>query len=173
MGAKQKMEGVTDRRTDQWHFSEVALRAATSLFPESRRELWGECKRYLRHAQLAAGWARLCEGEAEAAALLTRVSDYVYDSGRWREKEPVDLKAYEYRRRLLGDKHPDTIWSMADLAAKYHAQGRYEEAEKILVEVLALRRHVLGDKHPDTIRSMADLAATYHSQERGMRRRQV
>ncbi|KAK0735992.1 hypothetical protein B0T21DRAFT_348114 [Apiosordaria backusii] len=155
-----------NRRTDQWHFSEVALRAATSLFPERRRELWGECERYLRHAQLAAGWAGLCRGGVEAAALLTRVSDYLYDRGRWREKEPVDLRAYEYRRELLGDKHPDTIRSMADLAATYHAQGRYDEDEKISVEVLALRRDVLGDKHPDTIGSMASLATTYHDQGR-------
>nr|CDP27531.1 Putative Kinesin light chain [Podospora anserina S mat+] len=155
-----------DRRTDQWHFSEVALRAATSLFPEGRRELWGECERYLRHAQLAAGWAGLCRGGVEAAALLTRVSDYLYDRGRWREREPVDLKAYEYRRELLGDKHPDTIWSIASLATTYHAQGRYEEAEKNYMEVLALQRDVLGDKHPDTITSMASLATTYHAQGR-------
>ncbi|KAK4678686.1 NB-ARC domain and tetratricopeptide repeat-containing NOD-like receptor [Podospora pseudoanserina] len=153
-----------DRRTDQWHFSEVALHAATSLFPERRRELWGECERYLRHAQLAAGWAGLCRGGVEAAALLTRVSDYLYDRGRWREREPVDLRAYEYRRELLGDKHPDTIWSMASLAATYHNQGRYEEAEKNYMEVLALQRDVLGDKHPDTIRSMAELATTYYTQ---------
>ncbi|KAK4176394.1 putative kinesin light chain [Triangularia setosa] len=155
-----------DRRTDQWHFSEVALRAAISLFPESRRELWGECERYLRHAQLAAEWSGLCEGEAEAAVLLTRVSDYLYDHGRWREKEPVDQKAYEYRRKLLGKKHPETIRSMASLATTYHDQGRFGEAEKIKVEVLALRCDVLGNKHPDTIRSKAELAATYHNQGR-------
>ncbi|KAK4174679.1 putative kinesin light chain [Triangularia setosa] len=164
--ATQHSLSQEDRRTDQWHFSGVALRAATSLFPERRRELWGECERYLRHAQLVAEWSGLCEGEAEAAALLTRVSDYLYDRGRWREKEPVDLRAYGYRRKLLGDKHPDTIGSMASLAATYHTQGRYEEAEKISVEVLALRRDVLGERHPDTIGSMAELAATYHAQGR-------
>lgn len=60
---------------------------------------------------------------------------------------------------ILSDKHPDTIESMAGLAAIYHALGRYEEDERISVEVLALRRDILGDKHPDTIRSMAALAA--------------
>ncbi|KAK4172520.1 hypothetical protein QBC36DRAFT_349483 [Triangularia setosa] len=129
-------------RTDHWHFSEVALRAATSLFPERRRELWGECERYLRHAQLAAGWARLCRGGLEAAALLTQV---------WREKEP---------------KHPGTIWSMADLATAYHAQGRYEGDEKILVEALALRRDVLGKKHPNTLQPMHDIAIAWNSRQR-------
>ncbi|KJZ70283.1 hypothetical protein HIM_10327 [Hirsutella minnesotensis 3608] len=155
-----------DRRKDETHFSEVALRTLTDLFPESRREVWGECEKYLGHAQRAAEWARLCEGEVEAAALLARVSDYLHDLGRWREKEPVDESAYEYRKKVLGERHPNTIRSMASLATTYHAQGRYDEAEKTSVEVLALRRDVLGEKHPDTIRSMALLAVTYHAQER-------
>ncbi|KJZ70769.1 hypothetical protein HIM_09853 [Hirsutella minnesotensis 3608] len=155
-----------DRRKDETHFSEVALRTLTDLFPERRREVWGECEKYLGHAQRAAEWARLCEGEVEAAALLTRVSDYLHDLGRWKEKEPVDESAYEYRKKVLGERHPNTIRSMASLATTYHAQGRYDEAEKIKVEALALRRNVLGEKHPDTIRSMALLAVTYHAQER-------
>ncbi|KAK3687190.1 hypothetical protein B0T22DRAFT_121957 [Podospora appendiculata] len=155
-----------DRREDEVRFSKLALRAVTDLFPERRRELWGECEKYVVHAQRAGEWAELCEGEIEASGLLSRVSDYLYDRGRWREKEPVDKRAYEFRRKRLGEKHPDTIRSMASLADTYHAQGRYEEAEKIKVEVLALRRDVLGEKHPDTIRSMADLARTYHAQGR-------
>ena len=155
-----------DRRKDETFFSEVALRALTDLFPESRRELWGECERYLGHAQRAAEWARLCEGEVEAAALSTRVSGYLYNRGRWREKEPVDERAYEYRKKVLGEKHADTIESMANLATTYHNQGRYNKAEKISVQGLALRREVLGNKHPDTIRSMVDLAVIYHSQGR-------
>ena len=155
-----------DRRTDEVHFSEVALQALADLFPERRRELWGECERYLGHAQRAAEGARLCEGEVKAAALLARVSSYLHDRGRWREKEPVDEGAYEYRKKVLGEKHPDTIRSMGELAATYHEQGRYDEAKKIKGEVLALRREILGEKHPDTIGSMAGLAAAYHAQGR-------
>ncbi|KAK3690562.1 hypothetical protein B0T22DRAFT_537180 [Podospora appendiculata] len=155
-----------DRREDEVHFSKLALRVVTDLFPERRRELWGECEKYVVHAQRAGEWAELCEGEIEASGLLSRVSNYMYDRGRWREKEPVDKRAYEFGRKRLGEKHPNTIWSMASLATTYRKQGRYEEAEKISVEVLALRRDVLGEKLPDTIWSMADLAATYHVQGR-------
>ena len=69
-------------------------------------------------------------------------------------------------RDVLGEKHPDTIRSMADLAATYHAQGRYNEAEKIKEEVLALRRNALGEKHPDTLQAMHDLAVTWNSLQR-------
>ncbi|KAK3687145.1 BCS1 N terminal-domain-containing protein [Podospora appendiculata] len=155
-----------DRRENEVHFSKLALRVVTDLFPELRRELWGECEKYVVHAQRAGEWAELCEGEIEASGLLSRVSDYMFDRGRWREKEPVDKRAYEFRRKRLGEKHLDTIRSMAELAGTYNKQGRYEEAEKIFVEVLVLQRDVLGEKHPDTIWSMASLAATYHQQGR-------
>ncbi|KAH6883987.1 hypothetical protein B0T10DRAFT_410647, partial [Thelonectria olida] len=73
------------------------------------------------------------------------------DQGRWREREPVDERAWGLRRKILGDKHPDTIGSMADLATTYHAQGRSDEDEEISVKVLDLQREVLGEKQPDTI----------------------
>ncbi|KAK4252200.1 hypothetical protein C7999DRAFT_37170 [Corynascus novoguineensis] len=155
-----------DRRKDETHFSKLALLVVTDLFPERRRELWGECEKYVVHAQRAAEWAEVCEGEIEASDLLSRVAGYMYDRGRWREKEPVDKRAYEFRRKRLGGKHPSTIWSMASLATTYHARGRYEEAENIKVEVLALWRELLGEKHPNTIRSMAELATTYYAQGR-------
>ncbi|KAL8299194.1 hypothetical protein RB593_009191 [Gaeumannomyces tritici] len=149
-------------KEDETYFAKAALRIATDLFPKRRRELWEEAEKYLVHAQRVGEWAELC-GEEKAAALLSRVSDYLYDRGRWRDREPVDEKAYELRKRVLGDKHPDTIRSMAELATTYHALGRYGEGEKISAEVLALRRGLLGDKHPDTIRSTVDLATTYHA----------
>src|SRR5882757_1154023 len=65
------------------------------------------------------------------------------------------LDVLELRRDVLGERHPDTIRSMASLAATYHQQGRSGEAEEIKVKVLELRRDVLGDRHPDTIESMA------------------
>ncbi|KAK8036900.1 hypothetical protein PG991_001214 [Apiospora marii] len=148
------------------YFARAAFKVVDNLFPDSRRETWPECEEYLVHAQQAGEWATLHKGEEEVAALLTRVSQYLYDRGRWREKDPVDKTALSLRTKVLGEKHPDTIWSMALLATTYHNQGRYGEAEKISVEVLGLRREVLGEKHPDTIRSMADLAATYNQQGR-------
>jgi tetratricopeptide (TPR) repeat protein len=151
------------RREDEVHFSNLALRVVTSLFPQHRWKLWGECEKYVLHAQRAAEWAELCEGEIEACALLNLVSNYMYDRGRWREKEPVDKRGYDLLRRRLGERHPDTMWYMAALGSSYHAQGRYKEGEKMSVEVLALQRDVLGEKHPDTIKSMANLAVANHT----------
>ncbi|KAL2193653.1 hypothetical protein P885DRAFT_72041 [Corynascus similis CBS 632.67] len=162
--ATQYALSTRDRQKDKAHFSKLTLLVVTDLFPDRRRERWEECEKYVVHVQRAAEWAEVCEGEIEASDLLSRVAGYMYDRGRWREKEPVDKRGYEFRRKRLGGRHPSTILSMVSLATTYHAQGRHEEAENIKVEVLALYREVLGEKHPNTIWSMADLARTYHAQ---------
>ncbi|KAJ0124193.1 Uncharacterized protein HZ326_31392, partial [Fusarium oxysporum f. sp. albedinis] len=127
---------------------------------------WARCEQYMKHAIRVGEWAEVSRMEVKAANLLQRVSYFLYDRGRWREREPVDSRAWVLRRKVLGEKHPDTIRSMADLGTTYHAQGRHDEDEGISVKVLELRRQVLGEKHPDTIRSLADLGTTYHAQGR-------
>jgi tetratricopeptide (TPR) repeat protein len=148
------------------YFASVALDVVAELFPKPRRETWEECEKYLTHATRVSEWAQVSGKRIETADLLGWVSDFLYERGRWREKEPVDVECLALRRDVLGERHPDTIFSMASLAVTYHAQGRYDEDEKISVEVLALRRDVLGERHPDTISSMASLATTYHAQGR-------
>ncbi|RAQ98585.1 kinesin light chain 3 [Stemphylium lycopersici] len=80
------------------------------------------------------------------------------------------------RRRVLGDKDPDTLTSMdelasacykqADLASTYKSQGRWKEAEELEVKVIKVRKTVLGKEHPNTLISMGDLALTYSNQGR-------
>ena len=103
------------------YYARIAFDVIDRLFPTSRREVWRECEKYLLHAQRAGEWAKMHRGEERVSALLERVSGFMHDRGRWREKEPVNKKALQLRREVLGEKHPDTIRSMADLAATYHA----------------------------------------------------
>ncbi|KAI1013600.1 hypothetical protein LB504_013197 [Fusarium proliferatum] len=153
-------------KEDEAYYCSRALQIVDELFPSSERATWARCEQYLTHAIRVGEWAEVGGTETETANLLHRVSYFLYERGRWREKEPVDSRAWGLRREVLGDKHPDTISSMASLEATYHAQGRYDESEEISLKVLELRREVLGEKHPDTIRSMASLEATYHAQGR-------
>lgn len=77
----------------------------------------------MTHAIRVEEWAEVSGTEIETATLLERVSDFLNERGRWREKEPVDRRAWGLRRGVLGEKHPETIRSMADLAATYHEQS--------------------------------------------------
>ncbi|KAK2050328.1 kinesin light chain [Colletotrichum somersetense] len=156
------------RRQEAAQYSKAALLLVSDLFPPSSSETWEEGEMWLPHALQTSDWAEVCKAGAdeEIANLLTNVSHYLYDRGRWNEDELVNSKALSLRQSLFGDRHPDTILSMSNLAATYYAQGRYNEAEKIDLEVLELRQNILGNRHPDTIDSMASLAATYHEQGR-------
>ncbi|KAK1020895.1 hypothetical protein LTS16_026848, partial [Friedmanniomyces endolithicus] len=82
------------------------------------------------------------------------------------EAEELEVKVMETRVRVLGGEHPDTLTSMANLAATYWNQGRWKEAEELEVKVMETRVRVLGGEHPDTLTSMANLAATYWNQGR-------
>ncbi|QKD57710.2 Tetratricopeptide repeat-domain-containing protein [Fusarium oxysporum Fo47] len=148
------------------YYPGTTLQIVDGLFPPSEPSSWARCEQYMKHAIRMGEWAEVSRMEVKAATLLQRVSYFLYDRGRWREREPVDSRAWVLRRKVLGEKHPDTIRSLADLATTYRQRGRYDEAERFKDEVLDLRRELLGEKHPDTIRSMAELATTYHAQGR-------
>ena len=65
---------------------------------------------------------------------------------------------------MLGKEHPDTLASVNNLAALYHAQGRYGEAEPLFKRALEASERVLGKEHPDTLASVNNLAALYFAQ---------
>ncbi len=71
-------------------------------------------------------------------------------------------RAFELRRRLLGDQHPDTLTSMSDLVRIERVQGNYPRAAQLAAKVLEGRRHLLGEEHPDTLKSMGALATIYY-----------
>jgi tetratricopeptide (TPR) repeat protein len=155
--------GRKERKKEEKYFSAAALGIISSLLPVSVSKNWNEYEKYTAHAQRACEWATLCGGESTAADILTTLSDYLYKCGRWREGEIIDQRVYELRKTTLGDKHLDTIESMAKLGATYYELGKYKEYEKLIMEVLALRREILGDRHPRTIDSMACLATVSHA----------
>ncbi|RKL04138.1 hypothetical protein BFJ70_g17223 [Fusarium oxysporum] len=162
-----KASGVDDGpKKGEAYYCSTALQIVDDLFPSSEPASWAQCEQYVTHAIRVGEWAEVGGAEIETATLLQRVSRFLHDRGRWREKGPMDSRAWDLRRRMLGVRHSDTIWSMASLGATYHAQGQYDEAERLKDEALDFRREVLGEKHPDAIGSMADLAATYHAQGR-------
>jgi hypothetical protein len=62
------------------------------------------------------------------------------------------------QKSKLGEDHPETLGSMANLANRYSEAGRRSEALQLTEEVLKLRKSKLGEDHPDTLTSMANLA---------------
>jgi hypothetical protein len=68
--------------------------------------------------------------------------------------------------RLLGEKHPDTLAAMGDLALTYQSKGQWDDAPKLKERVIEARVRLLGEEHPDTLAAMGNLASTYWSKGR-------
>jgi len=66
------------------------------------------------------------------------------------EAEPLYLRALAIREQQLGSEHPDTAFSLHDLAHLYARQGKFAEAESLYQRALAIRVQQLGPEHPDT-----------------------
>jgi hypothetical protein len=67
------------------------------------------------------------------------------------------------RRRVLGQDHPDTLYSAYNLAADLRELGQVQAARDLDEDTLGRRRRVLGQDHPDTLRSAYNLAAELHA----------
>lgn len=157
---------LSQKKKERFIFSKRALDIMLDIFPESDHNTWARCELYLPHAVAVSAWPEVSLEKITVSKLLSKVSKYLSDQGRSRVKESLDVKALKLRQEELGDKHPDTLSSMADLASAYLGQGQLSEAEAIYIKVLNLRRELLGETHPNTISSMVDLAVVYDQQGR-------
>ncbi|RKZ63235.1 MAG: hypothetical protein DRQ99_17440, partial [Candidatus Parabeggiatoa sp. nov. 3] len=83
--------------------------------------------------------------------------------GRLDEALPLYEKGYRQRLQVLGEKHPDTLQSLNNLAFIYQAVGRLDEALPLYEKGYRQRLQVLGEKHPDTLQSLNNLAGIYDS----------
>ncbi|GLB39734.1 putative patatin-like phospholipase [Lyophyllum shimeji] len=98
------------------------------------------------------------------ADLLSKFSFVYHESGQFLVAEKLRVELVEARKQELGEDHPDTLTSIANLAETYRSQGRFKEAEMLEVEVVEARNRVLVKDHPDTLTSIANLAMIYKSQ---------
>ncbi|KAM0451377.1 hypothetical protein ACHAO4_006052 [Trichoderma viride] len=158
--------GQNNAENGEAYYSSMTLQIVDDMFPVSEKTSWAKCDKYMAHAIRVGEWAEMSGKMIETATLLSRVLRFLFDRNRWREREPVNQRVIELRRKMLGEMHPQTIWGLSDLAETYYGQGRYDEAERICTEALSLQQEVLGEKHEGTIRNMQTLAKTYTEQGR-------
>ncbi|KAG9229325.1 hypothetical protein BJ875DRAFT_508003 [Amylocarpus encephaloides] len=92
----------------------------------------------------------------EAEDLEVKVMETI-SKGRWMEAEDLEVKVMETRSRVLGQEHPDTLTSMANLAFTWNNNERRLEALGLLKECVQLQTRILGAYHPDTMSSQETL----------------
>lgn len=144
-------------------FARKALLTVSHHYPHGKWENQDKCSTYLPHAQavLKLSSTKSRDETLARADLLFRVGVFLSIKGQWNYAERFEKQAMEIRKEVLGPDHPDTLVSMANLAATYARQGRWKDAESLEVQVLEIRKEVLGPNHPDTLTSMSNLAFTW------------
>jgi hypothetical protein len=156
------MEGIST----EW--ASRALLTVSDLYPYGSYKNWKVCGVYLPHVYAVLSYDRsVSTDEAVAkASLLHCTAGFMLNQGKWNKAEELQLQAVETLKRVLGQEHPDTLTSIANLASTYRNQGRWKEAEELEVQVMETRKRVLGQEHPHTLNSMSNLAFTWKFQDR-------
>jgi tetratricopeptide (TPR) repeat protein len=146
----------------QW--AEIAVNRLDDVFPDQKHQNRSVWRRYLAHAQFALKSPLIGQDGEKRMDLAWKVGNCLDSDGRWKEAKTLLVQVMEFRKKVLGDEHPDTLGSMNNLAFLFGSQGKYEAAEPLFKETLRLRKKVLGDEHPDILTSINNLAILFNSQ---------
>jgi eukaryotic-like serine/threonine-protein kinase len=102
----------------------------------------------------------------QQAQMMHVMGTVYYGLGLYKEAEPLLTQALDIRRRVLGQNHPDTVASLAELARVLGMAGRFPEEEKLQRQVVDIRRRTLGPANLDTITAISQLANTLSAEGR-------
>jgi hypothetical protein len=130
------------------------------VFPENDHVYRSKWRRLLPHTQYALLHSLAEDDDRETLDLSHRCVLALYSDGRYKEAEELQVQIMETKERVLGEEHPDTLTSMANLAVTYRNQERWTHADELQLEVMETRKRVLEEEHPDTLTSMANLVVT-------------
>ncbi|KAJ0414986.1 hypothetical protein BJY00DRAFT_294203 [Aspergillus carlsbadensis] len=153
------------------HFKQKSIQAMELLadvYPDATFENWAMCSSYLPHARSVLALISDLTNEARRRRIHLQegIAFYLWSQGQYQEAEKLDTLIVEEKKQEFGPEHPETLESIAGLAATYHDQARWSEAEKMDSYVFEARRKTLGSRDRLTLTSMANLASTYESQGR-------
>jgi tetratricopeptide (TPR) repeat protein len=82
--------------------------------------------------------------EVAEAGKLSGSAVRLRQAGKHAQATPLDQKALDLRRKLLGEEHPDTALSYNNLALNLNFRGKYAAAAPLYEKALDLRRKLLG-----------------------------
>jgi tetratricopeptide (TPR) repeat protein len=93
------------------------------------------------------------------AALRQTLGERYKDLGLYDAAKPLLERALETRRRVLGEEHPDTLMSMAQMGNLLMNQGKRDEALPYHRQVLDTTRRVLGEDNALTLDALQNMGS--------------
>ena len=73
----------------------------------------------------------------------------------------MTLSVYDTKKEMLGQRHPDTLIELSNIAGIYRILGEYQKAIGIMENAYSELKNVLGENHPNTIDALLKLAILY------------
>jgi nephrocystin-3 len=102
------------------------------------------------------------EGSEESILIsLLWLANANRDLGYYDAALPLYQRCLEARERLLGPEHPETLFTVGNLAGLCRRKGDYEQAEIYYKRALEAREQLLGPEHPDTLTTVSDFGLLY------------
>ena len=160
-------DAMSNQERDQW--TERAIAALNTVFPEVRHQVWGQwgqCGRLLPHVLTVAAATATQQQSLELASLLTKTADYLLQRAQYQQAEPLYQRALSIREQTLGNEHPQLAFPLNGLADLYREKGQYEQAEPLYQRALRLWEQALGSQHPEIPSPLNNLAILYQEQGR-------
>jgi Tetratricopeptide repeat len=85
------------------------------------------CRKF--QEQVSPPLSRTPKLDSEALPLtLQQVVRFLNDDGKYKESEELDEQSFRILRGVLGERHPDALCAMVNLAQTYRNQGRWDES---------------------------------------------
>jgi tetratricopeptide (TPR) repeat protein len=151
-------------RLDEWMAS--AIRQLYIVFPCDDLGSRSKWRRLLPHARYTLTHSLVAQGGTDRLVLEQNVAMALYNDGRWKEAEQLEMQMMARNSKIYGEEHPDTLSSMANLGIMYSLQGKEEKAELLKEQVIETLKMLVGDEDPSMLTGKANLAATYKNQGR-------
>lgn len=145
-----------------------AMDMIAGLFPNATFEQWSTCAAYLPHAQSILNFVPKLHDKLLRRRLYLQegIAYYLWTQGYYDEGEELDLLIVEENKKEFGMEHPETLESIAGLAATYESHGKWAEAAKLDEHVFETRAKNLGPTHFLSLTSKMGLAKSYSKQDR-------
>jgi len=134
------------------------LHAAVPADPWDNPVAWPTWRQLLAHVLVATQPHHgLAGAEEDIAWLLNRAAVYLQTRGQPGTARPLFERAWNLRRRVLGDDHPHTLEAASNLAHDLWALGHYKQGHQLGEHTLTHMRRILGDEHPHTLEAASSL----------------
>ncbi|OAL55283.1 TPR-like protein [Pyrenochaeta sp. DS3sAY3a] len=143
------------------------VRNLSAAFPTGEYQNWAVCQTLYAHAKAAVEQQPKDESSlARWAKMLYCAAWYAESIGNIADTEMLAIKAMKALKKVLGEEHEDTLWSVAMVGDAFSLGGQWDKAETLRRQVMEVRKKKLGPDDPSTLTSMSNLAMTYWNQGR-------